>query len=1283
MILRAVKPGDVLVGRYRLDSPAGSGGASTVFRATDGRDGSRVAVKLFDETDPETRRRFEREARLLVELRHPAVVRYVEHGVTDEGRPFLVTEWLEGEDLAARLTRGPLSLDEALRLGRRVCEGLLAAHQRGVVHRDLKPGNLFLPGGAVEEAKVLDFGVARSGRATVSTRTGTVIGTPGYMAPEQVRGEPGIDARADVFALGCVLFECLTGRPTFAGEHLYAVVARVLFEPAPHARDLRADVPEGLDDAIARMLSKDPKDRPEDARAALAELQAPLATAPSRAGVRPAGIGRGEQRVFSVVMMGSLRDAAVLPSTRRALLDDAAHVHQGTLAALADGTVVVGFTGSGDATLRVAEAARCALALRSLVPGTPLVLATGRGRVDAADASPPVGDVIDHAVSLLDDADPADGVRLDEASARLLEVHFEVARTDRSWRLRGERAWVDEARHLMGRPTPFVGREREIATLDALFAEALDEPRARAVLVTAAAGVGKSRLRHEFVGRAQARSPDLRVWTSRCDPLGEGAAFSAIAPLVRHAAGVLAGEPPALRRHHLGERVARHVPEAERTRVTHFLGELAAAPFPDDASPALAAARADARLMSEQMLRAWEDWLDAETAAAPLLLVIEDLHWGDAASVRFIDAALRHLSGRRFMVLALARPEVHDAFPRLWAERGGQEIRLEALSPRACARLAHDVLGDAVDEDVVRRVTEHSAGNAFYLEELLRAVAEGATSSLPDSVLALVGTRLDGLDAESRRLLRAASVFGLAFWSGGVAALLGAAEASHAGEILARLDERELVGRRHPSRFPGEREYTFRHALVREAAYRSLTEADRTLAHELAARWLEPRGAEEPAVLALHYRLGGVLPEAARWYLRAADVAYKAHDLDAIIQYAEQSATCGAQGVDLGRARLHQARAHMWRMEHDREFARFREAIELLPGAHPSRFIALGGLVQSLTTQGRNDEIVRVIREVEDTWGSGSRDPEWLTARARAAQGLLHLGRADLADEMLEPVRRLFDAGEANVTENPQVLLALAGRALTHGDLGTFVALTERTEKAFERIGHLRNLCVARENLGYIYRELGCYEESARRLREVLAIAERIRVIITVNTARHNLGMTLALMGRHEEGLEMERRVIEEIAAKRSLRIEGGCRLYLSRILFMMGRLQECERETEKAIEVLTPTRPLLIYAQAIMARALLGMGRTDQALATAQAAQAMLEEQKEIEEGEAFVRLAYALALRAAGREAEATRSLGVARERLLVRAGRITDPSLRRSYLVNVPEHAQTLELSRALGV
>ncbi|HRI07502.1 MAG TPA: serine/threonine-protein kinase, partial [Nannocystaceae bacterium] len=239
--------GDEVGGRFRLVRRAGAGGMGVVFHADDLERGGPVAVKIVAGSALELER-FTREAEVLAGIDDPRIVRYLAHGAHGDAR-YLALEWLDGEDLSRRLARGPMDEDEVLRLAHGLAEALAVLHARGVVHRDIKPSNVFLVGGSVDAVKLLDLGVARDLSGGLGlTATGATIGTPAYMAPEQARGEP-VDARADLFALGCLLFESLTGRTPFHAAPPIAAPARLLFEDAPRLGDSPPDLgaaPPGL-----------------------------------------------------------------------------------------------------------------------------------------------------------------------------------------------------------------------------------------------------------------------------------------------------------------------------------------------------------------------------------------------------------------------------------------------------------------------------------------------------------------------------------------------------------------------------------------------------------------------------------------------------------------------------------------------------------------------------------------------------------------------------------------------------------------------------------------------------------------------------------------------------------------------------------------------------------------------------------------------------------------------------------------------------------------------------
>jgi serine/threonine-protein kinase len=226
----------------------------------------------------EARRRFEREARAAGTIESEHVVAVVDYGVSDGGEPFLVMEYLEGEDLARLLEReGQLALPRAVSLLLQAARGVAKAHARGIVHRDVKPRNLFVlrRDDGLESCKVLDFGVAKLIEPTsgISTKTGDMIGTLEYMAPEQVRGEPNVDARVDVYALGAVFYEMLAGKRPYQGHEAHVVMYRILEGRGQPLTELRAGIPQGILGVLERAMHRDPQKRYADA----AELVAALA----------------------------------------------------------------------------------------------------------------------------------------------------------------------------------------------------------------------------------------------------------------------------------------------------------------------------------------------------------------------------------------------------------------------------------------------------------------------------------------------------------------------------------------------------------------------------------------------------------------------------------------------------------------------------------------------------------------------------------------------------------------------------------------------------------------------------------------------------------------------------------------------------------------------------------------------------------------------------------------------------------------------------------------------
>jgi Tol biopolymer transport system component len=262
-----------LVSHFRVTEPLGGGGMGVVYRAEDTRLGRTVALKFLAPElvrDPIAKARFLNEARAASALEHPNLCTILDVGETEEGLLFLAMPLYAGESLDRRIAGGPLPVEQALDIATQTARGLAKAHQQGIVHRDIKPANLFLTDDGT--VKVLDFGIAKLTGEVGPTQAGAFLGTPFYMAPEQTRGE-AVDARADVWSLGAVLYQMLAGRPPFLGGSGAAVVHAVLYEnPEPLAR-LRPEVPPELERIVAHMLARDPEERYADAVEVLAELR--------------------------------------------------------------------------------------------------------------------------------------------------------------------------------------------------------------------------------------------------------------------------------------------------------------------------------------------------------------------------------------------------------------------------------------------------------------------------------------------------------------------------------------------------------------------------------------------------------------------------------------------------------------------------------------------------------------------------------------------------------------------------------------------------------------------------------------------------------------------------------------------------------------------------------------------------------------------------------------------------------------------------------------------------
>ncbi len=1208
-----MKATEIVSGRFEIERLASSGGMAVVYRAIDRTTGTPVALKVLHADGVRFAGHFARESYVLAELDHPGIVRYIAHGSMPSGELFLAMEWLDGEDLAQRCKRGPLSVADTVTLGMRVAVALGAAHARGVVHRDIKPGNLFLPDRDITRVKILDFGIARPQATRPATRTRVLLGTPGYMAPEQLIGAPTIDPRADVFALGCVLYECLTGRAAFEAEHLMVLLSKMRAPEPPRPLDVRLDVPVALDEIVARMLSSDPAHRPAD----------------------------GAEVAREIAMLDDAETPWVQGGVPFEIADE--------ISLIEDPFDVTYVDGLSDVELP-----------------TTLPLGTSNHTV------------------------PLDHWYLAQASttgARTQVLPLPEAPAA------GEKTISTFPPAFRGPRVACLGREREIKEITQVLSGAISAAKPSSMVVVGEAGIGKTcviaellRLVDERGGIVDAEGilRPVTIFAAASDPYGRAAPLGVVTEIIRNAANIRCGDEASVRRDKLLQHLARHLDEKHAARIVEFLGELADIPFPDDLSVPLRAARQDARLMGDQLRRAFQDWLVAECSVRPVLIVIDDLQWADQASLTLIEGALLSVGHRPLFVLATDVEAGRLA--------GGQRGRVFPLTPMptdAAYVLVLNLLGAEAGVARIARIVQQGMDHPLRLELLSRVVRHDPAAPLTDSLADLIRRSLDSLSETARRMLAAASVFGRVFWPTPLFSMVSTAVRSsgvdawqNERQALAELVSASFVVRRGIRTSWGE-EYAITHAMIRDVAHATLDEAERKRLHVRLTEWLERMGGTESAVLAEHLYCGGADDRAVPWAALAAERAFEAGDFDSVMAWVSRGMPAAPAGEVRGTLRLFESQACKYRGEHRAALEAGRDAMRFLPQGSPFWYSAAGEVALAAGNLGDDAALLAIFDALTALGAAGETGGPHVIAVARVALQLLMAGHHDQVEVMFAA---LDDLERRTIAVDPEVLASVhrtrALRAMFAGDAGTSVGEFEAAAKRFEEVGDYRNACVQRINVGSCTNELGDWARSESALRDALASAERMGLVPLVAQAKLNLGLALARRGQLSEALTVERDALTMYARQGLRRLEGGARLYLGIIRLASGNVEAAEREVTAAIELLANHPPVRAHAYAVLAQIAIVRGDSRAALGPAEEGVKILDSLGGIEEGESLVRLVWAEALASVGPEVAAREAITVAYRRLVERAEKIRDPSWRKWFLEVVPENVRTRELAAAWG-
>lgn len=1073
--------------RFRLVREVGRGANGVVHLAHDEKLDRAVALKLLYPVPNVAAAERLQEAELIGGVDHPHIVRILGAGVTDQEAPWVCMEWLEGEGLDQRQLREPLPIVKSLRLGAAVARGLEAAHARGIIHRDVKPANVFLTypdGDAAPFPKILDFGAA----LRIDTRRLSehgIVGTPAYMAPEQVRGDADVGVCSDLYALGATLYELVSGQPPHRGPTHLATLARLATTRPRRLVEFRPDVPQRLDDFLQSLLATDPEDRPSDA-GQVAERLLELASSIARGSLSDAEprshrLGSSASRILTTVVAldfpsGGARDQAISGLVARnaeavPLAGDSLVAHLG--ARRAQGNEAV-------AALRLGQ--------RLSREGARVGVATGRAFVPIGDLetrSRPVGEVVDRAISLAKEASPRQ-VIADATTSELARGRYDFAmRTDGSAITRGA---LSKARGESAGGTPFVGRDAEIGQLKAAFDGALSESRALVVSLVGPPGIGKTRLQREAVARLLPRALVKQFVYQRSEAYGQRRALGAAADIVRTLLELPKGVDDASCHAAFCARVRSDTP-AEHTRLL-------------------------ARLISHRPLEQGEEvrhyrdvlWLmmtqvvEAAAQQGPTLLVVEDLQWADLESVGWLEHLAARFQNLPLLLLLTSRPVFWQQQPDRFNQPSHLKLLLHPISDNATRAIAHALVGDRLSERAFERIVVQSGGLPLFAEELSRLLASGRSVELAPTIEAAIQASLDGLAAEQRDAIGRLSVLGLAGWDDGLEAL----GIDDPERVLTELAAHEILVEQDASRFFGLREWHFKHALVRDVAYNSLGAEQRAELHALAGDWLEGVG-EDAAVVAGHFELAKKPERAARHWAEAARRALGASSLNDALAMAEKAlAFADDPKTAFERARLldevwsrHDARAS------DRESAVL--ALEDNVYDEASRLYAKGARARYDAARGQGYDVNERLAEVRQRAHElGLKDEE---ARASAALAL-RLSFAGQFEEAELEAARLLALGEVQEMRAAAVdgwqTLAIVHQS--RGAVADALSARRNAARAAKQADLTERESMLTTNLGFALSTIGARKEARDHLDRGLSLAEAIG---SVGARRHALMILL------------------------------------------------------------------------------------------------------------------------------------------------------------------------------
>lgn len=804
------------LGIYEIREEVGRGGMATVYRAYQPTVDRDVAIKVILKGiagDAGAVQRFQREARLIARLEHPYILPVYDFDGAHK-LPYIVMRYLDSGTLKTVLAQGLLPPDEVTYLMRQICSGVDYAHRQGIVHRDIKPSNIMIDRDG--NAFVTDFGLARltapMGDDAQITESGVVMGTPEYMAPEQALGMDNLDARVDIYALGVMLFQMLTGKMPFSAPSAMGILLMHAQEPIPSVRALNPDLPPDVDMVIQQAMAKRQEDRYATAAAlsaAITEiLGGTLTTTPSQ--LRKANtlllqrVGSKRVETRSRVTFSAQNKMVVTLSAKATeyaeIIEEGqgGEVAQQAMTALWSAfeqlvnerngrvfsrtdTELLALWGAESAHEDDTERAiRAALAMQQTLremamaflekTDNPLPLNIGLNsglalltldeKTGTLSAS---GATLNLANRLMQMADGA--ILISHEVFRQILGIFDV-QPDEPLKLRGREEAIRtyrvlaakthairlRVRGIEGIETRLIGRDAELKIIQKALLSALEDNETQAVTIVAEAGIGKSRLLYEFAKWTELRPETFRIFRGRATADMNDRPYALIRDLVSFRFEILDNDPPGVVRQKMEDGLAALVgPEPE---MAHTIGYLCGFDFAD--SPHVKGLLEDAQQLVRRARLLFVRLFTRLAKAEQVIVELEDIHAADDLSLDLLNEVVTADAGLHLMIIATARPTLYERRPT-WGSGQPFHTRLDLkpLDKRDSRELVREILQKVPDVPKVLRdlLVERAEGNPYYLEELVKTLIDKRVIVKDsDSVWRIEESRLDTLAVPSTLL---------------------------------------------------------------------------------------------------------------------------------------------------------------------------------------------------------------------------------------------------------------------------------------------------------------------------------------------------------------------------------------------------------------------------------------------------------------------------------------------------------------------------------------------------